>query len=50
MPKQETILIKNATVWTIEQEGRLQNTDVLVKAGKIAAIGKNLSECWCKSY
>ncbi len=43
-PKQETILIKNATVWTSEKEGILQNTDVLLKAGKIAAIGKNLSE------
>ena len=44
LPKQETILIKNATVWTNEQEGRLANTDVLVKNGKIAQIGKNLSD------
>ncbi|MGH2552257.1 MAG: amidohydrolase, partial [Chitinophagaceae bacterium] len=43
-PKQETILIKNATVWTSEKEGVLQNTDILLKNGKIAAIGKNLSE------
>jgi imidazolonepropionase-like amidohydrolase len=43
-PKQEIILIKNATVWTNEKEGILQNTDVLLKNGKIAAIGKNLSE------
>ena len=43
LPKQETILIKNARVWTNESEGRLDNTDVLVKNGKIAAIGKNLS-------
>ncbi len=43
-PKQETILIKNATVWTNEKEGILQNTDVLLKNGKIAAVGKNLSE------
>ncbi|HMU45797.1 MAG TPA: amidohydrolase family protein [Chitinophagaceae bacterium] len=43
-PKQETILIKNATVWTNEKEGVLENTDVLLKNGKIAAIGKNLSE------
>ncbi|MEO6870248.1 MAG: amidohydrolase family protein [Ginsengibacter sp.] len=43
MPKQQNILIKNATVWTSEKEGVLQNTDVLVKNGKIAAIGKNLS-------
>jgi imidazolonepropionase-like amidohydrolase len=43
MPKQETILIKNATVWTNEKEGILLNTDVLLKDGKISAIGKNLS-------
>jgi imidazolonepropionase-like amidohydrolase len=43
-PKQETILIKNATVWTNEKEGVLQNTDVLIKNGKIAGIGKNLSD------
>lgn len=44
LPKQETILIKNATVWTSEKEGVLQNTDVLLKNGKIAAVGKNLNE------
>jgi imidazolonepropionase-like amidohydrolase len=43
LPKQETILIKNARVWTNETDGRLENTDVLVRNGKIAAIGKNLS-------
>jgi len=43
-PKPETILIKNATIWTNENEGILQNTDVLLKDGKIAKIGKNLSE------
>lgn len=43
-PKQENILIKNATVWTNEKEGELSNTDVLIKNGKIAAIGKNLSD------
>ena len=42
MPVQQDILIKNTTVWTSEKEGVLQNTDVLVKNGKIAAIGKNL--------
>lgn len=42
LPKQETILIKNATVWTNENEGVLENTDVLLQNGKIAQIGKNL--------
>ena len=42
-PKQETILFKNATVWTSEDAGNLENTDVLIKNGKIAKIGKDLS-------
>ncbi|MFN4315580.1 MAG: amidohydrolase family protein [Chitinophagaceae bacterium] len=42
-PQQETILIRNATVWTNEKEGVLQNSDVLIKNGKIASVGKNLS-------
>ena len=43
LPQSETILIKNARVWTNETEGILENTDVLVKNGKIAAVGKNLA-------
>ncbi len=43
-PKAENILIKNATVWTNEKEGILQSSDVLIKNGKIAAVGKNLSD------
>jgi len=43
LPKQEDMLLKNATVWTNEKEGILQNTDVLVQKGKIAKIGKNLT-------
>ncbi|MBC7868464.1 MAG: amidohydrolase family protein, partial [Gloeobacteraceae cyanobacterium ES-bin-316] len=42
-PKQETLLFKNATVWTNEKEGILTNSDVLVVNGKISAVGKNLS-------
>ena len=42
MPEQETILFKNATVITNEKEGRLTGTDVLLRNGKIAQIGKNL--------
>ncbi|MGG9963198.1 amidohydrolase family protein [Ferruginibacter sp. SUN106] len=47
-PKQENILIKNATVWTSDAAGKLEETDVLVKDGKIAAIGKNLSDATAK--
>ena len=43
-PTQQTLLFKNTTVWTNEKEGILQETDVLVKNGKIAAIGKNISD------
>ncbi|MES2543505.1 MAG: amidohydrolase family protein [Bacteroidota bacterium] len=43
-PTQQTILFKNATVWTNEKDGILETTDVLVKNGKIIAIGKNLSD------
>ncbi|MFI5137869.1 MAG: amidohydrolase family protein [Sphingobacteriales bacterium] len=43
LPKAESVLFKNATVWTNEKEGILKNTDVLIENGKIKAIGKNLS-------
>ncbi|KAB5486983.1 amidohydrolase family protein [Flagellimonas hadalis] len=39
-PKQENILFKNATVWT--GEAILENTDVLIKNGKIDKVGKDL--------
>ncbi|HXB13503.1 MAG TPA: amidohydrolase family protein, partial [Bacteroidia bacterium] len=37
------VIIKNATVWTSEGDSALTNTDVELKDGYIAAIGKNLS-------
>ena len=43
-PKTGNFLLKNATVWTCEKDGILQNTDVLISNGKITKIGKNLSE------
>ncbi|WP_430467753.1 amidohydrolase family protein [Winogradskyella ouciana] len=43
-PKSETLLFKNATVWTNEEDGILENTDILIKNGKISKIGKNLSD------
>jgi imidazolonepropionase-like amidohydrolase len=49
LPKQENILIKNATVWTSEKEGVLSNTDILIKNGKIAAIGKNIADTSAKT-
>ncbi|HTN07946.1 amidohydrolase family protein [Agriterribacter sp.] len=42
-PQQQTVLFKNATVWTGEAEGNLTSTDVLVKDGRIAQVGKDIS-------
>ncbi len=42
-PTQENILFKNATVWTSDAAGKLENTDVHINNGKIIAIGKNLN-------
>jgi imidazolonepropionase-like amidohydrolase len=39
---QESLLIKNTTLWTNEKEGVLSNVDILLKNGKIALIGKNI--------
>jgi imidazolonepropionase-like amidohydrolase len=38
------MLIRNATVWTSDAQGKLENADVLVKNGKIAQVGKGLSD------
>ena len=43
LPKAEDLLIRNATVWTNEKEGKLEGTDVLVRNGKIVQIGKGLA-------
>ena len=41
-PQSSTMLIKNATVWTNEEEGILNNTDILIENGKIISVGQNL--------
>ncbi len=48
MPTAQKFLIKNATVWTNEAEGKLENTDVLINGGKIINIGKNLNDASAK--
>ena len=40
-PAAPETLIRNATVLTVSK-GTLQNADVLLRAGKIAAVGQNL--------
>lgn len=42
-PRAQNMLFRNATVWTGESDGILENTDVLVRNGKITQIGSNLS-------
>lgn len=37
------VLVKNATIWTAGPQGTLTGADLLVKGGKIAAVGKNLT-------
>lgn len=43
LPKPQTVVIKNATVWTNEPEGIIQQ-DVMIKNGIIWAIGDSLSD------
>ncbi|MBI2968656.1 MAG: amidohydrolase family protein [Bacteroidetes bacterium] len=43
IPAGETVLIKNATLWTNEAEGILEQTDLLIGNGKIISIGKNIT-------
>ena len=39
IPKEKNILFKNATIWTNEAEGILQNSDLIISNGQIIAIG-----------
>ena len=43
LPRPQTVLIRNATVWTSEKDGVLNNTDVLISNGKIQKIGKRIA-------
>ena len=43
LPERQDVLIRNATVWTASDEGILEETDVLVRNGEFAEVGKNLS-------
>lgn len=38
----QEILIKNATVYTVSKAGTIQKGSVLIRDGKIAAVGKDL--------
>ncbi|MDT8402561.1 MAG: amidohydrolase family protein [Bacteroidales bacterium] len=41
-PAQEKILFRNATVWTLDDKGRIEGADVLIENGKIISVGKDL--------
>jgi imidazolonepropionase-like amidohydrolase len=41
-PSQELMLFQNATVWTMDADSVLGNTDVLIESGKIKQIGQGL--------
>lgn len=41
-PKAETVLFRNATLWTNSAQGVLQKADLLIENGKIRAVGQNL--------
>lgn len=43
LPQTKSLLIRNATIWTSEDAGILEGTDILFSNGKIAAVGKNLT-------
>jgi imidazolonepropionase-like amidohydrolase len=38
-----TVVVRNATIWTSGPEGRLEGADLLIRSGKIAAIGVSLA-------
>lgn len=42
LPTSQKLHLKNATVWTSQAQGVLENTDVLVANGKFKKIGNNL--------
>ena len=41
-PASEDVLVRNATIWTAGPEGALENADLLVRNGKIVAVGAGL--------
>ena len=48
-PKQESILFKNATIWTNEVRGIIQNCDIAIENGRIISVDKNLDKSIFKS-
>jgi imidazolonepropionase-like amidohydrolase len=43
IPAAEHVIVKNATVWTSAAAGKLADADVVVKDGKVVAVGRSLA-------
>ena len=43
LPTPQNLHIKNATLWTATEQGVLENTDLIIRDGKISKIGQQLS-------
>ena len=44
IPKSKSIHFKNATLWTNEDQGIIENSDIIIDNGKIIEIGNNLKK------
>ncbi len=44
LPSEALVILKHATVWTNEEDGILENTDVAIADGKILKVGQSLSK------
>jgi imidazolonepropionase-like amidohydrolase len=42
LPAQQNLHIKNATLWTATEQGVMENTDLIIRDGKISKIGQQL--------
>ncbi len=42
-PAPDTLVVRGATIWTQGPDGRLEDADLLVRGGKIAALGTDLA-------
>jgi imidazolonepropionase-like amidohydrolase len=39
----ENVVVRNATIWTQGPQGRIENADLLVRAGKVVQVGQRLT-------
>lgn len=37
------LIVRNATIWTSGPQGKMENADLLVRAGKVVQVGRNLT-------